>query len=238
MCTVTYLPLNGNGYILTSSRDERISRPLANKPAIKDNQTYKLLFPGDPEGGGTWIACNNYGRTICLFNGAFKAHIPRYPYRHSRGLIVLDYFGFETSETFRESYDFSNIEPFTLIILNRKTLEEFKWDGTNTYLIKHKSNEPKIWSSATLYPPDVIKLRELWFEEWKTKFNIPDQEDIIDFHLSAGNGNKENDVLMERKEFSLKTVSITSVQLSGNKINMKYLDLLQKNTCYEEIIIK
>jgi uncharacterized protein with NRDE domain len=238
MCTVTYIPVDGNGYILTSSRDEKIARPLATQPKIEEYPDYMLLFPKDPEGGGTWIACNNYGRTVCLFNGAFKAHTPKYPYRHSRGLIVLDFFNYDDSEIFKETYDFTNIEPFTLIILNRKTLEEFKWDGEDTYLIKRKYNEPYIWSSVTLYSSDVIKLRESWFEEWKTKFSTPDQKNIIDFHLSAGNGNKEIDVLMERDRLSLKTVSITSIQLSDEKINMKYLDLLKKNTYNRELIFK
>jgi hypothetical protein len=235
MCTVTYIPLKGKGYILTSSRDEKVSRPVASKPKITDHSTYKLLFPGDPKGGGSWIACDNSGRTVCLYNGAFKAHKPEYPYRHSRGLIVLDYFNHDNPEVFRKTYNFLNIEPFTLIILNKNRIEELKWDGKKTYLIHHKYDEPKIWSSSTLYAPNVVKLRESWFEEWKTKSSSPDQNSIIDFHLTAGDGNKEHNVLMERKSFALRTVSITSVKLSDRIIEMKYLDLLHKYSETEQL---
>jgi hypothetical protein len=152
-------------------------------------------------------------------------------------LIVLDFFDFEDSKVFKDTYDFSNIEPFTLLILNRKMLEEFKWDGQKTYLFKHEYNKPKIWSSSTLYSPDIVKLRELWFYQWITKFNTPDQKNILDFHMTAGNGDKENDVLMERKELSLQTVSITSIRLSEKKIHLEYLDLLKNNTYNKELIL-
>jgi len=235
MCTVTFIPDGRNGYVLTSSRDEKISRPHATQPIIKDYTNYKLLYPRDPKGGGTWIASDNSGRSVCLFNGAFKAHTPKYPYRHSRGLIVLDFFNFFDSGKFKETYDFSNIEPFTLIIVNGKILEEFKWDGEKAYLINHNFNELKIWSSVTLYSSDVVKKREIWFDDWKAKFIAASQIDILDFHLSAGNGDKENNVLMDRKKLSLRTVSITSIKLSKEKIHMKYLDLLMNTTYCKEL---
>jgi uncharacterized protein with NRDE domain len=139
---------------------------MAAGPAIKEFDKYKLLYPQDPKGGGTWIACSNTRKTVCLFNGAFNAHKPNYPYRHSRGIIVMDFFKFEETERFIKEYNFSNIEPFSLVIINGDSLDEFKWDGQKTHLINHDFRKPKIWSSVTLYTSQVIKLREKWFNEW------------------------------------------------------------------------
>ena len=100
MCTVTFIPVTGSEYILTSSRDEQTTRPSATNPQILKSGSNTLMYPKDPKGGGTWIACDSAGKTACLFNGAFKAHLPQYPYRYSRGLIVLDFFRFPDIQSF------------------------------------------------------------------------------------------------------------------------------------------
>ena len=235
MCTVTFIPGTGIEYTLTSSRDEQSTRPQAKGPLLVNFGSYTLMFPKDPKGGGTWIASNNTGKTVCLFNGAFKAHTPKYPYRHSRGLIVLDFFKFPDAISFSKGYDLLNIEPFTLIIIYNRTLTEFKWDGINTYLLNHEFTNPRIWSSVTLYNSEIIKLRENWFKEWIETNQSVKQQGPINFHLKAGDGRKETDVLMERKAFSLRTVSITSVRVINNKTRMEYLDLINNISQIKEL---
>ena len=235
MCTVTFIPVKGSEYILTSSRDEQTTRPPATGPVISQFGSYTLMYPKDLKGGGTWIACDNYGKTVCLFNGAFSAHLPQYPYRHSRGLIVLDFFRFPDIESFLSDYDLDNIEPFTLVIIHNRTLLEFKWDGERKYLLNQDYTSPRIWSSATLYERKIIKLREQWFNEWINTDKLSKQPDLINFHLEAGDGRKETDVLMERKEFALKTVSITSIAVLEYKAHMEYLDLINNITSTNEL---
>ena len=55
MCTVTYIP-HHNGYLLTSSRDERFSRPAALPPAEFKLEGRTLLYPKDPEGKQKLVA--------------------------------------------------------------------------------------------------------------------------------------------------------------------------------------
>jgi hypothetical protein len=238
MCTITFIPVTGSEYILTSSRDEQTTRPSATGPEISKFGSHTLIYPKDPKGGGTWIACDNTGKTACLFNGAFYAHVPKYPYRHSRGLIVLDFFRFSDIQSFSEKYDLDNIEPFTLLIIQNRTLVEFKWDGERSYLLNHDFTLPRIWSSVTLYDREIIKSRELWFNEWLKTNQLSKQKDLIKFHLKAGDGRKETNVLMERKEFSLRTVSITSVVVLKDKIQMEYLDLINNKTTAKELEYK
>ena len=115
MCTVTYLPQSGNSFILTSNRDEDVLRQTAlpiDKYKINNVQVY---YPKDPKAGGTWIATGSNGFTVCLFNGAFKAHKSTHNYRKSRGLVLLDFFNYQNQYDFIAQYDFSNIEPFSYL---------------------------------------------------------------------------------------------------------------------------
>lgn len=225
MCTVTFIPQGSDGYILTSSRDEKTSRPHATPPFIDKIANCEVIYPRDPHGGGTWIASDNRNNSVCLLNGAFQRHLPQYPYRHSRGIVVLDFFAFNNLFDFIDLYDLNNIEPFTLVIVNDFHLFEFRWDGDQRHLKNLLFSEANIWSSVTLYEEKIIKKREKWFREW-LKNDLPfTVEHILDFHLLAGEGNKETDVLMERND-QIKTISITSLFNRKNISSMYYKDIL------------
>ncbi|GBL36066.1 hypothetical protein EMGBS15_16610 [Filimonas sp.] len=90
MCTVTYLPVSSSSFILTHNRDEHHTRAIALLPEKKTMQDIEIIFPTDQQGGGTWIATSKEF-TLCLLNGGFEKHIPSPPYRHSRGLVILDF---------------------------------------------------------------------------------------------------------------------------------------------------
>ena len=68
MCTVTFIPTN-QGCIITSNRDEKISREKAISPQEYEIDGKKITFPKDPKEGGTWIAHTN-NKIVVLLNGA------------------------------------------------------------------------------------------------------------------------------------------------------------------------
>lgn len=227
MCTVTFIPQGSDGYILTSNRDEITSRPPASPPFTDKRSNYEIIYPRDPLGGGTWIASDNHYNAVCLLNGAIRKHKPKYPYRHSRGLVVLDFFTFNNLFDFIDLYDLNNIEPFTLVIVHDFRLFEFMWDGNQRHLRNLVFSEPNIWSSVTLYDDEIIRKRENWFHEWLKKDAPFTLERILDFHMFAGEGNKETDILMERAD-RIRTISITSIfNLEKNSI-MYYKDILNR----------
>lgn len=123
MCTVTFVPTS-TGFILTSNRDEKNYRPTL-PPEIHVVNGKKLLFPKDEEAGGTWIATNNQHQTVCLLNGAFETHVKNPPYRKSRGLILLESFGYDSFAEFAENVDLENIEPFTLLLIEHQEIVHF-----------------------------------------------------------------------------------------------------------------
>ena len=68
MCTVTYLPLENNQFILTSNRDESPMRRTI-PPTKYDTQGVALVYPKDELAGGTWIGIREKNRLVCLLNG-------------------------------------------------------------------------------------------------------------------------------------------------------------------------
>lgn len=224
MCTVSYIP-GADGIFITSNRDENDLRAHAIPPTAESFGKYKLLYPKDPTTGGTWIAIRNTGEVAVLLNGAFENHVKLPSYRMSRGLIILEIMQSEFPEKIFEALDLSDIENFTLLLYRNKSLWEYRWDGLQKYTESKNPDLPHIWSSATLYSDPVRKNREQWFSSWLEEESEIDQQKIIHFHLSAGQEDKENSLVMKRSTIS--TVSISSVKIKPAEIIMRYEDLKQ-----------
>lgn len=240
MCTVTYLPLNQREFILTSNRDEDVNRATAlpvNEYKI-NNRT--ILFPKDQKANGTWIAYDVKGYTLCLLNGAHKPHASTGDYKKSRGLMLLDFYEYNEPENFVEKYDFKGIEPFTLIMsyscsdTEKVKLYELKWDETEAKLIKYDSSLPHIWSSVTLYSPEIIMERKNWFSNWLEKHSNYTTDDILFFHHFGGTGKIENDLIINRG--TKKTVSICSISKQLSDTEIIYEDIINKKRYKNKVI--
>lgn len=223
MCTVTFIPQK-EGCFITSNRDEKAARPKAVAPAVYANYNVTLLYPKDAAANGTWIAMNESGNAAVLLNGAFVKHEPEPPYRKSRGLVFLDIIASAEPMDWFAEINLYKIEPFTVVILQEGKLYECRWDGIKKHYQQLNEKQPHIWSSATLYPDEVISKRKQWFNQWLTDHPLPSQKDIFSFHQFAGDGDIHNDVLMNRDGHML-TVSITGIEMNAEKGTMHYLDL-------------
>ena len=229
MCTVTYFPLQDNGFILTSNRDESVLRKTALPPTKYTINETTIFFPKDQEANGTWIATSPNNYTLCLLNGAFETHVHQPPYKKSRGLVLLDLFLYKNVNEYVAQYDFSNIEPFTIVIVcdfKEFELMELRWDGNQTHFKKLPSNRPIIWSSVTLYKKETIMQREEWFNDWLNKNSVYTPEEILFFHHFAGNGDMKKNLIMDVQE--KKTVSITSIVHENLSRTIIYEDLINK----------
>jgi hypothetical protein len=220
MCTVTYLPLGGQTFVLTSSRDEHPGRPTSARPQRQRLGEHTVLFPRDGQAGGTWIAASARA-TLCLLNGACTAHPSRPPYRHSRGLVILHYFSYASTDAFSRHYPTEGLEPFTLVVRDGGGLWELRWDGTGRLTRSLDPHAPHLWASATLYEPAAVQKRQQWFSQWLAACPAPDPVAIRHFHRTAGDGDPRNDLLMRRE--NVRTVSLTSVmQREGAPPEMWY----------------
>jgi hypothetical protein len=223
MCTVTFIPYGGKMFMV-SNRDEKHTRADAFIPRVYTAPSGNLLYPKDGEAGGTWIGMHENGNAAVLLNGGWQMHTPHPPYRKSRGLIFLDLLQAGTPVSSFLSLDLLNIEPFTVVCLDNGKLWEGVWDGENRHISGKEETKPHIWSSVTLYDKDIRARREGWFREWWIKCNDPLLGDILDFHQFTGDGDKHNDLLMNRSGH-LYTVSITGMEIGKEKGKMMYKDL-------------
>lgn len=234
MCTVTFIPAK-DSIFLTSNRDEKNWRTDAHPPAIHAFSSGKMIFPKDSHAGGTWISSHENGNVVIFLNGAFRAHHPSPPYRKSRGLILLDIIDHSTPFNCFLAINLNNIEPFTAVIFDNQHLFECRWDGEKKHHAELDTTKHHIWSSATLYDDEIARKRNQWFHEWILQNPEPEQEQILAFHQFTGDGDPNNDLLMNR-DGKVFTVSITSIALSPAKMEMKYLDLKNKLVHTEQLL--
>lgn len=234
MCTVTYIPL-GNTVFLTSNRDEKAGRGKALSPRIYSISNASLLFPKDPDAGGTWIAADNKGQAAVLMNGGFERHIPAPVYKKSRGLILLEVLSSNEPLSFFNSVDLSDTEPFTLILWVDNHLYECRWDASKKYCTQKDKTKTHIWSSATLYEKVIVEKRETWFSSWLDQNRCPNADDILNFHLFGGEGDHHNDIRMNRDGL-LFTVSVTGLAINNESSTMRYHDM-KDDTIYCESIL-
>jgi len=232
MCTVTLIPTAtfDKGFVLTSNRDEAAGRE-AIAPQFYTENSVKMLYPKDKEAGGTWIGISERKRLICLLNGEFENHIKNNAYRLSRGVVVKDLLAAENIDEAILDYDLDQIEPFTIILVDwkeRLRFVELVWDGKQKH-IKDLELKSHLWSSSPLYTKEMKKQRAQWFFEFQ-KRNELFPENLLEFHQSAGVGDKNIDLVMDRG--FVKTQSITQIVNSFEGTRMTYKDL-QKNKSSE-----
>jgi|AntDeeMinimDraft_4_1070355.scaffolds.fasta_scaffold01083_2 uncharacterized protein with NRDE domain len=229
MCTLTYFPLKTTkGFILTVNRDESQDRP-ALAPDYYEEENVKMLYPKDPKKGGTWIGISSQKRVVNLMNGAFKKHQRDTPYRKSRGVIVLDFLKTEGFKECCQSYDFENIEPFTVICLEWKDklkLYEFRWDGKQRFLMEKNTLDFQVWSASMTYDESQKKERKEFFQsklkqQHDKKFNA---EELWNLHHAKKENDGDLDLIIDRGV--LKTTSISQIVRDGDEVSFKFEDLL------------
>ncbi|MBQ4822305.1 NRDE family protein [Aquimarina sp. MMG016] len=223
MCTVTLIPIEENNFILTSNRDEAVNRKTLLPEFYQVNKT-RMLFPKDAVAGGTWIGVSDKDTMICLLNGGFEIHERAVSYRQSRGVVVRDLLGADDLKSAIEDYDYSGIEPFTIVAANWSSdlvFFELVWDGQQKHF-KTLEKQTHIWSSSTLYTPEMKAKREVWFESFENQ-NVLTSETLLDFHKNAGIGDKDVDLQIDRG--FLKTRSITQIVKNEEELSMRYENL-------------
>ena len=225
MCTVTYLPVGNSDFILTSNRDEQPGRETVSPKDYVENGVV-LTYPKDVLAGGTWIGYSSKKRLVCLLNGGFESYEREVSYKMSRGIIVKKILKSDDFVNDIYSFDFKGIAPFTIVLVDwnaELSTYELVWDGNQRHFIELKQ-EPKIWSSSTLYTQEEKRLRQCWFSNWLKINKEFAQEEVLKFHHNSDLGTPENALKMKR--FYVETVSITSVRKEASQITMNYRSLV------------
>lgn len=234
MCTVSFIRQE-NQIIITSNRDEQVSRKTAIAPKPYLIRQQEIIFPKDPEGGGTWFAIHpTRCVVVVLLNGAEEAHRSNPPYRRSRGQIVLELITEENSHAAWQTIDLENIEPFTIVLYEQNQLFQLRWNGTHKESKMLNTQQPYIWSSSTLYKKETRGKRQNWFDEFVKKTTDLSSQSILDFHQFTKANDSENGLKINRNNV-MKTLSICQVVLVNKNILVSYLDLLNKKMTELEV---
>ncbi|MFK7000838.1 NRDE family protein [Flavobacterium oreochromis] len=234
MCTVSYI-FSNQTIIITSNRDEKIARPKALIPKSYMGERKKMFFPKDSKAGGTWYILDDKGNIIVLLNGAIEKHISEENYRKSRGLILLEIFDSCDCLDKWLTINLTDIEPFTLIAYINKQLYQLRWNGITKDTQKLDHEGKYIWSSSTLYSPNIRKKRESLFNIFIKSKDIINAKDIVHFHEYTNQEDKENGLIINRNN-TLITQSITQTIINQNKMVFSHKDLITAQT-YENTFL-
>ncbi|MCM5663279.1 NRDE family protein [Galbibacter mesophilus] len=215
MCTVSFIPKN-DGFYLTSNRDEDPLRETLppQKTTLKNGVT--LEAPIDKEKRGSWIATDNQGKVACILNGGFELHERQLPYAKSRGAFVFEAFEYDTFLDFMDGVNLNNIEPFTLILVD-SFLQVLVWDGKKKHIQLLSKEIPHLWSSSTLYSPEIHERKLEIFDEFLQKGKVT-AESILALHGIDG-----DDEFVLNLPY-VKTVSTTQVIVNSEKAELTYFD--------------
>jgi hypothetical protein len=234
MCTVSFVCANGK-VILTSNRDEKVNRPAIAPKRYYYNEKI-VLFPKDPKAGGTWFAVSEEGMVVVLLNGAEEKHEVQPHYGKSRGLITLEICSANEALQQWEILDLIAVEPFTLVVFENQKLLQLRWNGKVKTQQELSLSEKHIWSSATLYTPEIRTLRKQWFDTFIQETPNPTPEEVLHFHRHTQSDNKKFGLVIDQNNL-LKTTSITQTVIESNKVTLAYHDLLLKESTIDSFII-
>lgn len=229
MCTLTYVPKN-SGFILTSSRDEVVSRPTL-APAEYYNYGQFLIYPKDLVKNGTWLAMGK-NTIACLLNGSIEQAFLKEKYLESRGTLVLKSYKFTDIESFLKEESFNEVPPFTLLLINTKntrTIDQISWNGKEKLHQKFNSKKPRIWSSATLYNEKQRMQRQNWFDDLLQNNKDLSSQNLLEFHEQKHTSDDTSNILMKRND-DKQTTSISQIIIDQNEHIFKYKNLIDCET--------
>lgn len=217
MCTVSIITVQGSpgGYRLVTNRDEQRSRPTGEAPAWRTFRGVTALAPLDPVSGGTWVATNESGLTLCLLNGNLEPPPPAPAGARSRGLIIPALIGFTSIDAVLGALATTNLgvyPPFRLVIVEPGSASRAEprvadafWDGRTLTQTESRS-VPVCYASSGLGDSRAAPRLPLFDATVGRCATAPEQDA---FHRHVWPDRPEISVCMSRRD--ARTVSITTV---------------------------
>lgn len=217
MCTVSWLH-QIDGYTLLCNRDEKKTRLLATPPALRAAQGAQYLAPADGDHGGTWIAVNEFGMTLCLLNGK-----PRPAGSRSRGLLLPEWISLANAANVLGAFthaDLSVYAPFTAVALEpgRPALV-LRWDGAKRSSLDDGEACMPLTSSSFDAAGAQVHCR-MEFRRLLAQTGRLDDQLLHAFHASHGHTPGPLSACMHRED--AETVSFTRVIVNASLTRMDY----------------
>ena len=221
MCTLTWFTTD-SGYELFFNRDERLTRSRAELPIVKNIDGVTLISPTDADAGGTWIAVNQFGITVCLLNHYQFQQIETYKDWHSRGDIVKKFAVISDLSLVKQWFDdlpMDNYRAFRMFIIEPQGGNRLcVWDG-HSGRVERNVSMPK--SSSSVDAKNVKAIRKGLFKDLNL-VESRNSQDYINYHSSHLPSRSKDSVCMHRDD--AKTVSLSHVCVDNLDISFRYAD--------------
>jgi transport and Golgi organization protein 2 len=221
VCTVSWVQQPG-GYHLLANRDEKRTRGRAVGPAIRECGGVRYIAPIDSDRGGTWIAANEFGVSVCLLNGDAGTRDSSPVPQRSRGLLPRE-LAWETTSAdcllSLRQLDLSPYAPFLLLILEpdrRAILAD--WDRERLTVDPATAQMPLTSSSF-----DSCGVRRFRLGEFARRAGMAGRIDpalLYDFHASHGASPDAYSPCMHRED--AETVSFSWVEVTRHDVRFLY----------------
>lgn len=230
MCTMSWF-LRDGGYELFFNRDEQRSRSCARLPEIiqdKQHQQLRYLAPTDADAGGTWIAVNEMGVSVCLLNHYQFEQPATYQKWLSRGEVVRKFATTMTllqAELAFEQLMLSDYRAFRLFVLMPDGSNRlFVWDG-HQRRTENEVTGPK--SSSSVDAKAVKALRKQYFSDLQLDTSS-DRQQFLDYHTSHYPAQSKKSVCMHREDAS--SVSLSHIVVTNKRVSFAYANGSPCNT--------
>lgn len=221
MCTLTWFT-HDQGYELFFNRDESVFRKRAALPSISAQGGVSYIAPTDADEGGTWIATNQKGYTICLLNHYQFEQIKTYKNWISRGKLVRDFADTDSlaqAQVRFAAMDLRDYRAFRMFIIEPTGGNLLMvWDG-HSQRVELEVTQPK--SSSSVDAQHVKALRKNNFQELGLR-SSSNNNDFIKFHSSHFPSASKESVCMHRAE--AQTVSLSHISVCRDKASFAYMD--------------
>lgn len=163
MCTLAW-GSEKEGVWICFNRDEQRTRAEAEPPGIHVHGGQRLLYPRDPEGGGTWFALHPAGFAVALLNHYPAVRPPTPVHPRSRGLLVPELAAcgsVPVAANWLRQQSLDAYRPCTLVLLSRNEAALYSWGGRK---LEWASHCPFFHTSSSYKPDQVARWRQARWE--------------------------------------------------------------------------
>jgi hypothetical protein len=223
MCTVSWRA-SREGYDLFFNRDEKRTRAAELPPAGFERDGVRFLMPTDGQSGGTWLATNDHGLTVCLLNDYASPWRPASTAaRFSRGHLVARAAIVRTIQdvaTRIRSAPLGEIAPFRLLAVpagDEPLL--LHWNGT-VLVSDRRHILPPVLTSSSFAPAEVAAARLATYLRMVRVPDRPTVSELARFHLQHDPSAADHSVTMSRPDAS--TRSTIHVAVDCARIVLSY----------------
>ena len=229
MCTVTYYPHPDSGFSLFCNHDESCRRPTPEAPRLITENGIDIIQPRDPAGRGTWIAAQNNGIVMCTLNSPNDQGVNQRHGAKSRSRIIKALCGSQDEEELRVRFGLLNplhFGAFRLVCIFSRPHRQDKiltwhWNGRVLNAL-HGLTGAQIWACPFRKEHDCECFRKNLWKTFLLNHLHATEEDLRQFHFSAGQHLNEKTVAMKSRHSQ--TVNISHVRVAATEIRFDYYD--------------